>query len=171
MKNLLAVMALFILAAQGAAPLCAQQAADSAETAALKSEIAALKQRIAELEKDYYDVLSENMQRQNRLRAEIRRLKDELEEAKALPIAGAPAAAPALAPAPSQAAKETFDKDREYREARMRAGSRLDSAEGASAKKPSAEKDSGPAKDNEPEKGGGSDKKGGSSFWDKAVPV
>ncbi|MBR4598160.1 MAG: hypothetical protein IKO42_07185 [Opitutales bacterium] len=178
MKNLLAAIAFSIFAMAGIAPLCAQQAGGGDDAAALKSEIAALKQKVSELEADYYKALAESMQRQNKLRAEIRRLKDELEKAKELPkielpAEAASAAAPALPAAAASSgapAKETFDKENEYFQARRRMESRRESEEGIPEKTlPDAENKQAEAKpEKQSEKEG--EKQGGSSFWNKAFP-
>lgn len=171
MKNLLAVIAaLFFAAPAFAQQAPAQENAGAAEVLALKKEVADLKAKLAQIEKDYYDSLSEGMKRQNRLRAEIRRLKDELDEAKAAAATPATAAAPLPAAIPPEAAparpKETYDKGDEYRRAFER---RMEREGGNPYPKPSEESaesadNSGKAESAEKSEDG---KKG---FWDRAFP-
>ena len=121
MKNLLAVIAaLFFAVPAFAQQAPAQENADAGEVQALKKEVADLKAKLAQIEKDYYDSLSEGMKRQNKLRAEIRRLKDELDDAKAAAAAAAIPAAPAPAVAAASAQPNEFDKGDEYRRALKR---------------------------------------------------
>ena len=175
MKNLLAVIAaLFFAVPAFAQQPAAQENAGAGEVLALKKEVAELKAKLAQIEKDYYDSLSEGMKRQNKLRAEIRRLKDELDEAKAAAAALPPAAAAAPAAIPPAAAparpNETYDKGDEYRRAferRMeREGGNPYPQPGAKPAEEKSESAGKGAKAEAAEKAEGG-KKG---FWDSAFP-
>ena len=147
------------------APLKAR-GADS-QIAALQTEIAALKSTIKQMEKDYYDVLLENMKRQNKMRAEIRRLKEELEKSAARSVENsfAPNYAEGefgkSAKSSASAKRETFDKDAEYREAQARRAAR----EREESEKKAPEKTEAKEKSAEPKR-----ESAGSSFWDNAFP-
>ncbi|MDX8415195.1 hypothetical protein [Intestinicryptomonas porci] len=149
------------------APLKAQEG--DLQIASLQKEIESLKSTIKQMEKDYYDVLLENMKRQNKLRAEIRRLKEELEKSAAGNIGNSFASADAggalpksgIANSPDSAKRETFDKDAEYRQAQaLRIAREREEAEKKASQKPEEKSVA-----EEPKRG---DKN--SSFWDHAFP-
>lgn len=149
------------------APLKAQEA--DSRIASLQKEIESLKLTIKQMEKDYYDVLLENMKRQNKMRAEIRRLKEELEKSAAGNVGNSflPAdiegASPKSDVAKSSASikRETFDKDAEYREAQAQRLTR----EREESEKKASQKSDGKAAPAEPKR-----EEAGSSFWDHAFP-
>ncbi len=101
------------------AQLNAQNA--DAQIAQLKQEVASLKSTIKQIEKDYYAYIEQSTSRQAKLRAEIRRLKLELENVSAQKAVKAePAIFPASEPEKQELKRETYDKDLEYREAQAK---------------------------------------------------
>lgn len=157
------------------APLNAQNS--DSQIAELKQQIESLKSTMKKMEEDYYAVLLKNMKRQNELRAEIRKLKKELEKS-----ANAQEEVKIADPIIEEKSKnvekkaesikrEAFDKDTEYREAvALRLTREREEAEKKSTQKTEVVEKSKSEVEKPKSKVEKSEEKAESSFWDHAFP-